>query len=87
MPIDYIFDRAKYILNVLYHAQIVGTKPYHATCISGSKFSSVTDEPIQDIIAYRQIVGAIQYCTLICLEIAYSINQLCQQLHSPIVAH
>jgi hypothetical protein len=36
---------------------------------------------------YRHIVGALQYCTLTRPDIAYSVNQLCQFLHSPTTIH
>jgi hypothetical protein len=46
------------------------------------------DGPIlPNISEYRQLVGALQYCTLTRPEIAYSVNQLCQHLHSPTSAH
>jgi len=37
--------------------------------------------------AYRHIVGALQYCTLTRLDIAYIVNQLCKFLHAPTSAH
>jgi hypothetical protein len=36
---------------------------------------------------YRQLVGALQYCTLTRPEIAYSVNQLCQFMHKPHSTH
>ena len=79
--------QSKYILDILHRARMVGAKPYPAPCISGSKLSSVLDEPAHDVTSYRQIVGALQYCTLTRPEIAYSVNQLCQHLYSPTALH
>ena len=45
------------------------------------------NEHVEDITGYRQLVGALQYCTLTRPEIAYSVNQLCQHLHSPTTFH
>lgn len=36
---------------------------------------------------YREVVGAFQYCTLTRLDISFSVNQLCQQMHSPFSSH
>jgi hypothetical protein len=36
---------------------------------------------------YRHIVGALQYATLTCPNVAYSVNQLCQHMHSPTSTH
>ena len=45
------------------------------------------NEHVEDITGYKQLVGVFQYCTLTRLEIAYSVNQLCQHLHSPTIFH
>jgi hypothetical protein len=42
---------------------------------------------IPNVSKYRQLIGELQYCTLTHPEIAYSVNQLCQYLHSPTFAH
>ena len=79
--------QSKYILDVLHRAQMIGAKPYAAPCVAGSKLSSHSGDPLPDITEYRQIVGALQYCTLTRPEISYSVNQLCQHLHSPTTTH
>jgi hypothetical protein len=79
--------QSKYILDVLHRARMVGAKPYSAPCVSGGKLSSQSGDPLSDISEYRSVVGALQYCTLTRPEIAYSVNQLCQHLHTPTTAH
>ena len=66
---------------------MIGAKAYSAPCISGSKLSVSSGEPLPDPNVYRQMVGALQYCTLTRPDIAYSVNQLCQHLHSPTTLH
>jgi hypothetical protein len=44
-------------------------------------------ELLADPTTYRQVVGALQYCTLTRPEIAYSVNQLCQHMHAPSSTH
>jgi hypothetical protein len=66
---------------------MIGAKAYSAPCISGSKLSASSGEPLPDPSMYQQVVGALQYCTLTHPDIAYSVNQLCQHLYSPTTLH
>jgi hypothetical protein len=44
-------------------------------------------DPLANPTFYRHVVGALQYCILPRPEIAFSVNQLCQHLHSPMSTH
>ncbi|KAF5443065.1 hypothetical protein F2P56_035657 [Juglans regia] len=79
--------QSKYILDVLHRAHMVGAKPYSAPCTSGSKLAASNGDPLPHAIEYRQIVGALQYCTHTCPDIAYSTNQLCQHLYASPTTH
>ncbi|XP_059429239.1 uncharacterized mitochondrial protein AtMg00810-like [Corylus avellana] len=79
--------QTKYILKLLSKAHMVDSKPSKSPCASGSKLSRYEGEPLTDPTVYRQIVGALQYCTLTRPDIAYSVNQLCQHMHAPTSAH
>jgi hypothetical protein len=63
------------------------SKPSKSPCVLGSKLSRYTSDPLANPIAYRQVVGALQYRTLTRPEIAYYVNQLCQHMHAPTSAH
>jgi hypothetical protein len=54
-----------------------GAKPAKSPCASGSKLSKLEGEPLHDPTTYRQVVVALQYCTLTRPEISFSVNQLC----------
>jgi hypothetical protein len=82
-----LFDSRQYIVDLLHRANMVGAKPYNSPCISGSKLSKFDGDPLPDPSLYRHLVGALQYCTLTRLDIAFSVNQLCQFLHAPITQH
>jgi len=79
--------QSKYILDLLNKARMVGAKASWSPCVTGSKLSSTDGSPIENVTEFRQLVGGLQYCTLTRLEIAYSVNQLCQHLHSPTSTH
>ena len=80
-------SQSKYILELLNRARMVGAKPSSTPTASGSKLSQHEGTPLPDGTEYRQIIGALQYCTLTRPDIAFSVNQLCQFMHSPTSAH
>ena len=41
----------------------------------------------EDSTKYRSIVGALRYLTLTCPDISFSVNEVCQFLHSPTTTH
>jgi hypothetical protein len=66
---------------------MIKAKSSKTPCISGSKLSKLEGEPLTNPTPYRQIVGALHYCTLTRSEIAYSVNQLCQDMHALTTTH
>ncbi|XP_062118888.1 uncharacterized mitochondrial protein AtMg00810-like [Humulus lupulus] len=55
--------------------------------VSGSVLSLHDGSPLADGSEYRNIVGAVQYCTFTRHDIAYCVSKLCQFMHQPIGAH
>jgi len=66
--------QAKYITDVLDNTGMIGAKLLNCPSSSGTKLSSAAGDILHDLIAYRRIVGALQYCTITRLDIAYSAN-------------
>jgi hypothetical protein len=68
---------------------MLGAKPFSSPCFAGSKMSNADGNPLSptDTTLYRQTVSAFQYCTLTRPDIAFSINQLCQHMHTPSILH
>lgn len=54
---------------------------------SGLKLSSYGSNGMHDAQLYRSIVGGLQLITIMRLEIAYSVNRVCQFMHSHLQAH
>jgi hypothetical protein len=79
--------QAKYIRDLLHRTNMLGAKPATSPCPAGAKLSKFDGDPLLDFTEYRQVVGALLYCTLTRPEIAFSVNQLCQHMHSPSTTH
>jgi hypothetical protein len=84
---DLFLSQTKYITDLLHSTKMEGAKPASTPCTSGGKLSRFDGDPLADPTDYRHMVGALQYCTLTRLDIAYSVNQLCQFLHAPTTLH
>lgn len=80
-------SQSKYIADLLSRVHMDGAKPAKSPCGSGVKFSQFDGEQLSDPSLYRHVVGALQYFTLTRREIAFSVNQLCQHLHTPTSTH
>lgn len=57
--------------------------PMITTC----KLSANEGSPVEDEHLYRSIVGGLQYVVLTRLDIAFSVNKVCQFLHKPLNVH
>jgi hypothetical protein len=75
--------QSKYIVDVLHWSKMAGAKPSSTPIASGSKLVASYGDPTE----YHSIVGAPQYCTLTRPEISFTVNQLCQYMHSPTTSH
>jgi hypothetical protein len=79
--------QSKYISKLLHKTNMHESKFSKSPCTSGFKLSKLDGPTLSDPTIYRQVVGALQYCTLTRPEIAYSVNQLCQHMHAPTTTH
>lgn len=80
-------SQQKYISDLLYKTKMSHANSIATPMISGSVISAFHGEKFQDVKLYRSTVGALQYVTLTRPEIAYSINKVCQFMHSPTILH
>ena len=60
---------------------MAGAKPLASSTMASTKLSNTEKELIYDLSTYRQIIGALQYCTITHPDISYVVNQLCQYMH------
>ncbi|XP_019162065.1 PREDICTED: uncharacterized protein LOC109158632 [Ipomoea nil] len=58
-----------------------------ATPAAVSQPVAASDQPYDNPTQYRRLVGALQYLTITRPDLSYSVNRLCQFMHSPTVDH
>ncbi|XP_016544176.1 uncharacterized mitochondrial protein AtMg00810-like [Capsicum annuum] len=64
-----------------------GVRPISTPMVSGLQLSKLGSTPFEDPVLYRSLIGDLQYINIIRPDLSYSVNKLCQFMHSPTVAH
>lgn len=84
-----ILSQGKYARDILARVGMTNCKPSPTPLSASEKLSKYEGELLssEDSTRYRSIVGALQYLTLTRPDIAYSVNKVCQFLHSPTTLH
>nr|XP_051190553.1 uncharacterized mitochondrial protein AtMg00810-like [Lolium perenne] len=84
-----ILSQEKYANDPLKRVNMAICKPVDIPLSVSEKLSVVDGELLssEDSTRYRSIVGALQYITLTRLDISFSVNKVCQFLHSPTTVH
>jgi histone deacetylase 1/2 len=79
----------KYAMDLLTRVGMKDSKIAPTPLSSSEKLSAMEGDPLgpDDSTRYRSIVGALQYLTLTRPDIAFSVNKVCQYLHSPTTVH
>ena len=82
-----ILNQTKYAMDLLEGAQMLGCKLISTHMVTKIKTISEDDEPYSDPEFYRSIVEGLQYFTITRLDLAFSVNYVCQFMHRPKVLH
>ncbi|XP_062114458.1 uncharacterized mitochondrial protein AtMg00810-like [Humulus lupulus] len=80
-------SQSKYLKDVLARAKMQFAEPRPSPMKNGLRLSAFGSDPIESPQFYRSIVGALQYLTITRPEIAFSVNKVCQFMHSPLQSH
>ncbi|XP_062219189.1 serine/threonine-protein kinase CTR1-like isoform X2 [Phragmites australis] len=82
-------SQKRYVQDLLQRVNMHNCKPVHTPMSSSEKLSKTTCTPLsaEGITQYRSVVGALQYPTITCPDIAYSVNKVCHFLQSPTDVH
>ncbi|XP_019161038.1 PREDICTED: uncharacterized protein LOC109157641 [Ipomoea nil] len=81
-----ILSQRRYMTDLLSRAGMVDCKPL-ATPAAVTKSVTPSEEPFDNPTQYRRVVGALQYLTITRPDLSYSVNWLCQFMHSPTTEH
>lgn len=80
-------SQANYVHDLLDEIQITYTKPVPTPMIIVKQPSKFDGDALEDATLYYIIIGTLQYCILIRLDIRFLVNKLFQYLHFPTTTH
>ncbi|KAM1246265.1 hypothetical protein ACFX2J_042353 [Malus domestica] len=80
-------SQSKYIKDLLNKVDLQDSKPCPTPCLPYHRLLKDDGDPYHSPEHYRSIVGALQYVTFTRPDIAFSVNQCCQFMHSPMTSH
>nr|XP_028953280.1 uncharacterized protein LOC114822633 [Malus domestica] len=80
-------SQSKYIQDLLNKVDLQDSKPCPTPCLPYHRLLKDDGAPYHSPEQYRSIVGALQYVTFTRPNIAFSVNQCCQFMHSPMTSH
>jgi hypothetical protein len=84
-----LLTQEKYATDILRRASMLSCKPVPTPPSASNKLYAYTGDPLgaEAVTKYRSMVGALQYLSHTRPDMAYSINNVCQYLHSPTSLH
>ena len=81
-----LLSQHKYVLNMLSETGKLGAKPY-STPMAPSVQLTKEGELFEDPERYRRLIEKLNYLTVSCSDIAYSVSVLSQYMSSPTISH
>jgi len=86
---ELLLTQERYASDILKRVNMQLCKPVKTPLNTTEKLSvtSGTRLGVEDSTRYRSIVGALQYLTLTRPDLSFSVNKVCQFLHSPTTVH
>ncbi|XP_019158435.1 PREDICTED: uncharacterized protein LOC109155157 [Ipomoea nil] len=83
---SFLLSQRRYMQDILSRSGMTDCKAL-ATPASVTQPAVPTSDPFENPTQYRRIVGALQYLTITRPDLVYSVNMLCQFMHSPTDNH
>lgn len=82
----FLLSQQRYMKDILSRAGMSNYNPL-STPAAVTQPATPTLEPFDNPTQYRRLVGALQYLTITRPDLSFSINRLCQFMHSPTTDH
>lgn len=82
-----ILSQQQHILQLLKKAGMENCKSSPTPLATNKVFESSLDLPYTDPRAYRSLMEALQYLTIMRLDITFVVNKACQVMHQPLLSH
>ncbi|PKU79054.1 Retrovirus-related Pol polyprotein from transposon TNT 1-94 [Dendrobium catenatum] len=79
----FFLSQAHYAQKLLEDAGLSTCKPAPTPIAPASKHQLPNSQPFQDAFLYRRLAGALQYLSITRPDIAFAVNQVCQQMQTP----
>ncbi|XP_043714508.1 uncharacterized mitochondrial protein AtMg00810-like [Telopea speciosissima] len=86
-PKGMLLCQTRYIDDLLTRSGLADCKLLLTPMSTTATTSEAGGVPLKDVTQYRSIVGALQYVTLTRPDVAFSVNKVCQYMHSPTEDH
>jgi hypothetical protein len=88
-PDGLTLTQRKYIHDLLLRTNMLSTSSIATPMVPAKKIASTNGDRLSpdDATRYRSIFGSLQYLSLTCPDISFSVNQVCQFMSSPTMAH
>jgi hypothetical protein len=89
MAYGILLSQDNYAADILRHVGMLACKPIVTPLLVSEKLSTHAGDELgpKDVTQYPSIVGTLQYLSLTRLDLAYSINKVCQYLNAPTTIH
>jgi hypothetical protein len=76
-----LFSQQRYIRDLLHKTNMESAKPGTTPMSTSSVLSAFTGDPMEDPSLYWSMVGSLQYLSLPRLDLAFSVNRVCQFMY------
>ncbi|XP_020677250.1 uncharacterized protein LOC110095891 [Dendrobium catenatum] len=86
-PAKYFLSQKSYAQSILAQANLISCKSLANPSCTKLQSQLTQDQELTDPNIYRRITGALQYLTITRPDIAYAVNILSQNMHSPSTQH
>ena len=79
--------QSKYASDVLHRFNMENSKPTKTPCCPNMRLTPFDGSVLPDPSEYRSMVGALQYLTFTCPDLAFSVHQLYRFMNIPTTSH